>query len=120
MAYAAATPLAKAMTKSKTPGLPRDFISSGRCSVTSVKYLAMRPKKRPMAKERRKPNTTEQAALRINRRLPWIKDSPAPTKAVISGATSIAPMTTAVESCNNPRPAINVDRQIRATKSKSH
>ena len=36
---------------------------------------------------------------------------------VISGATTMAPITTAVEFCINPREAIAVDRQIIIIKS---
>jgi hypothetical protein len=51
------------------------------------------------------PRSATQIAPRISLMLPWTRARPAATSGPISGATSIAPITTAVESWSSPSDA---------------
>ena len=68
----------------------------------------------------RKPSSTDLLAFFIRNPLPCTTANPQPISGVMSGATSIAPMTTAVEFCISPSVAIAVDKQISAMKSAFH
>ena len=51
-------------------------------------------------------------------RLPWVSARPAPKIGVIKGAISIAPITTAAESCSRPNAANIEDAEIKPRNSK--
>ena len=65
---------------------------------------------------RRDPAATSSARLMIRRGQPMTIAAAAPRTGNMSGATSIAPMTTAVESPRMPNTAIAVDNIMRDTK----
>ena len=106
-------PETKAMNKSAIRGVPRDKISLVKCSIGVSK-----PIRKLIPKDAKKPNKIEREALIIIGTLPWTKAKPVAKIGVIKGATNIAPITTATELLIKPKAAIEVESNIKETKSK--
>ena len=116
IAYAPATPLNKATNRSTKLGVSRLAISG--LIPRLLNNVTSKPNNALIPNATAKPKHTDLIDVLINFMFACTNANPIPTKGVISGATNIAPMTTAAELSNNPNAAIMVESEIRETKSK--
>ena len=110
--YPAAAPAVIAMPRSSRPGNVREITSLGRSSgpVTDVPTSIETSHPTPMASAVPNAITTTDVTSRRFRAV--TNAAAAAVIGVISGATSIAPITTAPESANKPNAAIPADKTI--------
>src|SRR6056297_1565970 len=112
----AAAPAVMAMPRSSRPGNVRDRISSGRARTSMTRPAARSDTNQPTAMASTVPPAMITMANRSRRFWARTVAAAAPMIGVMSGATSIAPITTAPELASRPNAAIDDDSAINAAK----